>query len=109
MYPSGILTVKGGRRARYGEDVKLFDELECHPNFEGHQAEARRKVVSCDEAMDAWFGVRQIVRNRKDKAGPYLMIGRTRGNRPITVVLLPTKVEGLWTAYTAWDTKTSDY
>lgn len=85
-----------------------FDELECHPNFEEHQAQAGRRVVTCEEAEDAWYGHRSIVPNRRGRAAPYLMIGRTGTKRDITVVLLPTDAAGTWVAYTAWDTKASD-
>jgi hypothetical protein len=85
-----------------------FDDLECHPNFEDHQAEAERPIVRCEEAHEAWFGERRIVRNRKGQMAPYLMLGRTASNRMITVVLLPAESVGSWTAYTAWDTKKSD-
>jgi hypothetical protein len=88
--------------------VPTFEELRCHPNFEDHQVAAGRRVVTCDEALDAWYGQRRVVPNRRGHPAPYLMLGRTSSSRRITVVILPTSEEGLWTAYTAWDTKNSD-
>jgi hypothetical protein len=84
--------------------VPRFDDLDCHPRFEQHQADAGRRVVSCEEAIEAWYGRRQIVRNRRDAAGPYLMVGKTYAGRPITVVLQSAQRRGSWVAYTAWDT-----
>ena len=61
-------------------------------------------IVTEGEADDAWYGQRQIVRNKKTGAGPYLMIGRTTVGRDITVVPLTTNHPAVWCAYTAWDT-----
>lgn len=98
------------RTAAFPEDGDLphFDDLDFHPNFEGHQAEADRRIVTREEVEDAWFGKRRIVPNRKGQTGPYLLLGRTGGGRDITVVLLPTGEEGRWLGYTAWDTKHTD-
>jgi hypothetical protein len=88
--------------------VPRFDFLTFHPAFEDHQHEAGRPVITMEEALDAWYGERLVVRNRKGRRGPYLMIGSTGSGRDITVVLLATAEEGTWLAYTAWDTKWSD-
>lgn len=85
-----------------------FDELECDPNFEEHQAQTGCRVVTCDEAEEAWYGRRSIVPNRRGRTAPYLLIGTTGAGRDVTVVLLPTDEDGKWVAYTAWDTKASD-
>jgi hypothetical protein len=53
-------------------------------------------------------GERKIIRNRKGQRAPYLMLGKTRQPRDITVVLFGTDLEDTWLAYTAWDTKESD-
>jgi hypothetical protein len=79
-----------------------------HPNFEDHQAEAGRRIVSCEEAEEAWWGVRRIVQNRKGQKAAYLMLGTTSEPRDITVVLFGTDLDDTWLAYTAWDTKESD-
>ena len=86
-----------------------FDLLAFHPRFEEHQSEAGRRVVTAVEALDAWYGKRTMIRDRKGRRGPYLMLGSTSGGRDITVVVLTTAEEGTWLAYTAWDTKQSDY
>jgi hypothetical protein len=88
--------------------VPHFDWLAFHPNFEEHQAEAARRVVTCDEAEEAWWGERKIIRNRKGQRALYLMLGKTRQPRDITVVLFGTDLDDTWLAYTAWDTKESD-
>jgi hypothetical protein len=90
-------------------DLPRFDDLYFHPNFESHQAEKGRRIVTPKEAEEAWFGKRTIVPNRKGQAGPYLLLGRTVGGRDITVVLLRTDQDGTWLGYTAWDTKKSDF
>jgi hypothetical protein len=35
--------------------VPHFDWLAFHPNFEDHQAEAGRRIVTRDEVEDAWW------------------------------------------------------
>jgi len=88
--------------------VATFDDLVFHPDFEGHQSAAGRRVVTVVEADQAWYGQRTFVRNRRRRAGRYLMIGRTDRGRNITVVVLGTANPGTWVAYTAWDTKPGD-
>lgn len=85
-----------------------FDWLVFHPNFEDHQGEADRRIVTCEEAEEAWWGARTIVRNRKGQKAPYLMLGTTSEPREVTVVLFGTDLDDTWLAYTAWDTKESD-
>lgn len=86
-----------------------FDWLAFHPNFEEHQAEAGRPIVTCAETEEAWYGERRIVPNRKGQRAPYLFLGRTSRPRDITVVLFGTDLDDTWLAYTAWDTKKSDH
>lgn len=81
-----------------------FDVLTFHPRFEEHQAEAGRRVVTEEEALEAWYGRRQVVRNKKSATGTYLMLGRTDAGRSVTVVLVGTSAPGVWQGYTAWDT-----
>ena len=85
-----------------------FDDLVFHPRFEDHQAEAGRPPVTIGEALEAWYGERSVVRNRKRRRAPYLVLGSASGGRDITVVILPTAQDGTWLAYTAWDTKEGD-
>lgn len=85
-----------------------FGWLACHPNFEEHQAGSGRRVVTCEEADEAWWGEREVVPNRKGQRAPYLMIGATHRGRRITVVLFGTDLSDTWLAYSAWDTKDSD-
>jgi len=82
--------------------VPVFDELEFHPRFEEHQRDGGRRVVTEAEAIEAWYGRRTIVRNRK-RRGRYLLLGTAWG-RDIVVVLLQTRKPHVWQAYTAWDT-----
>ena len=63
--------------------MATFDDLVFHPDFEGHQAAAGRHVVTIVEADQAWIGQRTFVRNRRRRAGQYLMIGRTDGGRSV--------------------------
>jgi hypothetical protein len=88
--------------------VPEFDWLAFHPRFEDHQEDAGRRVVTCDEAEEAWWGERKIARNRTRGRAPYLMIGMTREPRKITVVLFGTDLDDTWLAYTAWTWKESD-
>ena len=84
--------------------MPTFEHLDCHDNFENHQAGAGRPVIDCEEAIEAWYGRRLIVRNRKTGVAPYLFLGRTLSGRRITVVILATDDPLSWLAYTAWDT-----
>jgi hypothetical protein len=88
--------------------MPAFDDLVFHPDFEAHQSAAGRRVVTVEEADDAWYGERIFVRNRRRRAATYLMLGRTTGGREVTIVVLGTAVPGTWVAYTAWDTKLGD-
>jgi hypothetical protein len=88
--------------------MPTFHDLVFHPDFEAHQAAAGRRVVTLNEADEAWYGERAFVRNRRRRAAQYLMLGRTSGGRDITVVVLGTSISGTWVAYTAWDTKPGD-
>ncbi len=88
--------------------MPTFHDLVFHPDFEAHQAAAGRRVVTLNEADEAWYGERTFVRNRRRRAAQYLMLGRTSGGRDITVVVLGTAIPGTWVAYTAWDTKPGD-
>jgi hypothetical protein len=85
--------------------MPTFHDLVFHVDFEAHQSAAGRRVVTIDEAEDAWYGRRTFVANRSRRAAQYLMLGHTAGGRNVTVVLLATSDPGTWVAYTAWDTK----
>lgn len=78
-----------------------FDTPVYHPNFEDHQQQAGRVVVTEAEVDDVWYAARRFVANQK-RQGSYLMMGLTRGGRPITVVILPTGDPTSWLVYTAW-------
>jgi hypothetical protein len=93
---------RSGQKARH---VPEFDWLAFHPNFEQHQEDEGRTVVSCSEVDDVWYGERTIFPNRKTGRGRYLMTGLTRGRRPITVVICGTDLGDTWLAYTAWPSK----
>lgn len=88
--------------------MERFDDLVFHPNFEDHQSQAGRAIVSEEEVWDVWLGDHAVVRNRKHRRGAYLMVGLTDTGRPVTVVLRRWRPTGTWQAYTAWDTKASD-
>jgi hypothetical protein len=88
--------------------MPTFDDLVFHPSFEAHQFAAGRRLVTIEEADDAWYGERTFVRNRRRRAATYLMLGRTAGGREVTIVVLGTAARGTWVAYTAWDTKPGD-
>jgi hypothetical protein len=85
--------------------MPTFHDLVFHVDFEAHQSAADRRVVTIDEAEDAWYGGRTFVANRRRRAALYLMLGHTAGSRDVTVVLLATSDPGTWVACTAWDTK----
>ena len=78
-----------------------FDTPVYHPNFEGHQQDAGRVVITEAEVDEVWYAERRVIRNQK-RQGSYLMRGLTRSGRMITVVLLPTGDPTAWLVYTAW-------
>lgn len=84
-----------------------FDFPEFHPNFEGHQADGGRHVVTEEEVEEVWYGDRQFIGNRRNPRS-YLMKGLTGAGRQITVVVRPTPDPETWQIYTAWDTKHTD-
>jgi hypothetical protein len=78
-------------------------ELSCHPNFEGHQAEGEREVVTCDEAREVWdLGV-DSRRNTAGRTAEWLITGRTVTGRAVTVAVMWREEYLDWQAYNAWD------
>jgi uncharacterized DUF497 family protein len=51
---------------------------------------------------------RVAVRNRKNRAADYLLIGRDNSGRCITIPMLPTDDPYLWRPITAWYCKPSE-
>jgi hypothetical protein len=84
-----------------------FDDLEFHPNFEQHQVDAGRRLVTPAEVEAVWYGIRTFVRSRRPHRS-YLMKGLTSAGRQITVVVRPTRESDTWQIYSAWDTKHTD-
>ena len=86
-----------------------FDEFAISENFEDHQAAGGRAVVTVDEAFEVWNNNPHFRRNRRSGRAQYLMIGLTDGGRLVTVALVEGHRPGLWVAWTAWDTKETDW
>lgn len=49
-----------------------------------------------------------IVRNRRNRAAPYVLIGRDDQGRCLTIPIVPTEDPLVWRAITAWYCKPSD-
>jgi hypothetical protein len=87
--------------------VPRFSEQVIADEFEDHQANAGRPIVSTSEAQQVWdngFLPRRNVRGDQDTR---LLIGTTDGGRRVTLVSRHVG-DGNWLTYTAWDTKESD-
>jgi hypothetical protein len=75
--------------------------------FEEHQVEAGRRVVTSREAQQAWENGFLPRRNIRGSPDTRLLIGRTDGGRRVTLVSRHLG-DGMWFTYTAWDTKEAD-
>lgn len=62
-------------------------------------------VEDLDDVLDARF---VVVRNRRARRAPYLVIGRNRAGRCIAIPIEPTTGTGIWRPVTAWPCKPSE-
>jgi hypothetical protein len=85
---------------RYVEQI-IADE------FEQHQADAGRRVVTAREAQQVWDNGFLPRRNAQGAENTRLLIGKTDGGRQVTLVSRDLG-DGYWFTYTAWNTKDSD-
>jgi hypothetical protein len=61
------------------------------------------------EQVDEVLGNRfVVVRNRRGRRAPYLLIGRDNGGRCITIPIEPTTDPVVWRPVTAWPCKLSE-
>ena len=91
----------------YDPSVPTYREQVIADDFEDHQAQAGRRIVSGREAQQVWdngFLPRRNVRGSRDTR---LLIGRTDGGRRVTL-LSRHLGSGTWMTFTAWDTKEAD-
>lgn len=70
---------------------------------DGNEAEMAKHGVSAREMLQLLDGKLVVTRNKKGKAGDYLMIGETHGGRIITAPIAATAVDGRWRPVTARD------
>jgi hypothetical protein len=87
--------------------VPTFSEQVIADEFEDHQANARRPIVTASEAQQVWDNGFLPRRNVRGDPGTRLLIGSTDGGRRVTLVARHLG-DGKWFTYTAWDTKESD-
>jgi uncharacterized DUF497 family protein len=83
------------------EDLVIDDRNE--EKFARHGVTARevRQVVE-EENL-------RVFRNKKtDDNAPYILVGKTRGGRLLTVAIDPTENPGVWRPRTAWDSSESE-
>lgn len=78
-------------------------ELSCHPNFEGHQAEGERAVVTCEEAREVWDLGFEFRRNVAGRTAEWLVTGTTAAGRVVTIAVLWRDDYLDWQAYNAWN------
>lgn len=76
-------------------------------DFEAHQAQAGRRIVTVREAQEVWDGGFLPRHNVRGDANTRLLIGRTDAGRRVTMVARHLG-DGGWLTFTAWDTKASD-
>lgn len=85
-----------------------FDELVIGDEFEAHQAAAGRRVVTSREALQAWENGFTARHNPRGQPDTRMLIGVTGGGRRVTIIARQIGL-GQWYAFTAWDTKPSDF
>ncbi len=64
--------------------------------------------ISFDQLTEVLNHPRIAVRNRKNRAADYLLIGRDNSGRCITIPMVPTDDPNLWRPITAWYCKPSE-
>ena len=84
-----------------------FSEQVIADEFEDHQADAGRAVVTANEAQQVWDNGFLPRRNARGDPDTRLLIGSTDGGRRVTLVSRHLG-DGNWFTYPAWDTKESD-
>jgi hypothetical protein len=87
--------------------VPSFDQQVIGDEFEEHQAQAGRRIVTAREAQQVWDNGFLPRRNVRGDPDTRLLIGQTDGGRRVTLVSRHLG-DGDWLTYTAWDTKESD-
>lgn len=75
---------------------------------DGNRTEFERHGVTEREIIQVLQGPFRVFRNRRHRAGGYLMIGPTRGGRLLTVPIAATAVIGRWRPVTAWDSSAGE-
>jgi hypothetical protein len=91
----------------YDPEVPTYREQVIADEFEDHQVDAGRRVVTSREAQQAWDNGFMPRRNTRGSPDTRLLIGRTDGGRRVTLVSRHLG-DGTWLTYTAWDTKEAD-
>lgn len=91
----------------YASGVPTYIEQVIADDFEDHQAQAGRPIVTAREADQVWNGGFESRRNVRGAADTRFLIGRTAGGRQVTLVSRHLG-DGLWLTYNAWDTKGAD-
>ena len=88
-------------------NVPSYTEHVIADEFEDHQAQASRPIVTAREAQQVWDNGFLPRRNIRGAPDTRLLIGRTDGGRRVTLVARHIG-DGTWLTFTAWDTKEAD-
>jgi hypothetical protein len=70
---------------------------------EDNEREMARHGVTEREVLQLLDERYTVLRNRRDRSGTHLLIGRTRAGRALTVPIAPGFMAGDWRPITAWD------
>lgn len=76
-----------------------IDEFEWDEANEEHVI---RHGVDPDDVDWTLTGSRLIFRNKRDAAGDYLLVGRDRGGRLLSIAIVATSRLRIWRPITAW-------
>lgn len=75
---------------------------------EANESKLAKHGITVREAIQVLDDKFKAFRNRKSRAGEYLLVGRTHGGRLLTMPIVSTSVEGRWRPVTGWDSSNAE-
>ena len=75
---------------------------------DGNEEKFWSHSLTREDVLEVLGNRRVVIRNRKDRAADYLLIGRNDRNRCLTIPIVPTSDPYTWRPVTAWPCKPSE-